>query len=162
MPKREVAQGFFRSGDSPFSVRGSRNSGPDAPSDALAPSGQERRDSSQDSWRFQSLCEVSDLWVARSGTMPQADLECLLERKAGQRNRDFRGLFFHPPHTVQGGSTLPLKESAFSLWNRLKSISYWPEQLSSRVLAPCLNSQECLLRRIDGVPDGLTFTVKFE
>ncbi len=68
----------FRQGDSPFSVRGSRNSGPDAPSDALAPSGQERRDSRQDLGRVQPLCGVSGFWVARSGTMPQADLDNLL------------------------------------------------------------------------------------
>jgi len=49
-----------------------------APLDALAPSGQESRDSSQDLGRFQPLSGVSDLWVARSGTMPQADLDSLL------------------------------------------------------------------------------------
>ena len=68
----------FHPGDSSFSVRSSRNSGPHAPLEAWAPSGQESRDSSQDLGRFQPLWGVSGFWVARSDTMPQADLDSLL------------------------------------------------------------------------------------
>jgi len=56
--------------------------------------------------------------------MLQADLDSLLLRQAEQRKRDLSNFFLHAPHTVPDESRLPLKENAFSLWNRLKSISY--------------------------------------
>ena len=95
--ERATANKGFRSGDSPFSVRRSRNSGLHAPWDALSPSGQESRDSGQDSGRFQPLCGVSDLWVARSGTMPQfKSAPSLSMSSVGQREGDLKPSYWKP------------------------------------------------------------------
>jgi len=93
-----------RDGEQGFSLRGFllyreefAYSCPDAPLDALAPSGQESRDSSQDLGRFQPLFGASDHWVARSGTMPQfKSAPSLSMSSVGQREGDLKPSYRKP------------------------------------------------------------------